>query len=105
MTHRTTKQDVDRAARALEDSLKALGAMAEDDALSVRHGSKHYGQAFRLQARNLTNGEGWRAPPYGMSDFLGMTKREAFHTLAAMNRVLWVVRNAQHEANRREVVA
>lgn len=90
MTHRTNMKDVEIQARALEDSLKALGMIGKDDEISVREGSKTYGQAFRIQYRTARGG--WMSKaPCGLPDYLGMTKAEAFHTLHTMNRVLWAI--------------
>ena len=99
MTNRTTKHDVNRAARALEDSLKALNMMAESDRLAVNVGSKTYGIAFRLERHTVEGAYG--NPPHGLPEYLGMTKAETQATLYTINLTLWAVLNARREAERR----
>jgi hypothetical protein len=85
----------DDLARALEQHVAALDTLGikYDGRLVLSHGSKTYGRAFRLN--RIPNGEtGHWAPPIG-SDFLGMTKREAYDELVGRTRVLWDVHYAQ----------
>lgn len=99
MTDRTTTQDITRQSAALEESLKALGMMRPTDRLAVRVGSKTYGIAFRLI---LHTDEGFSGSlPFGLQDFLGMTKREAHDSLYRMNRTVWAVRDHLRRTNRR----
>jgi hypothetical protein len=99
MTHRTTTQDIERQLHALEDSLKALDMMPQSETLRVRMGSKTYGQAFRLE-RHTAEGVHMN-PPYGLPDYLGMTKAEAHATLYTINRTLWAVQHARRLEARR----
>lgn len=92
MTHRTTMHDVRTQARALEESLRALGMIAENDTLSVHEGSKTYGIAFRL-GHIMHAEDRYGNPPGGIPDYLGMTKAEAHRTLYTINRTLWAVRD------------
>jgi hypothetical protein len=66
------------------------GLVTSGDQVWMDHGSQMYGRAFRV----YTIREGSTAhhnPPAGNS-FLGMTKREAFHTLAERSSALEAVR-------------
>lgn len=91
-------------------ALDALG-IAPDDGwrIGLDHGSKLYGRAFRLYVTgaprpfpggiDYPNGTGHHNPPAG-SDFLGMTKREAFDTLADRCRTLEDVAHLQERRTR-----
>jgi hypothetical protein len=59
----------------------------------LQHGSKHFGQAFRVFFEDTKTGA-LRACN-GMGDFLGMTKAEAYEALGQRLTVLWTVVNVQ----------
>lgn len=93
MKDRITDNDLDimlaRYARAL-DGLRIT--LNDGERIGLDHGSKTYGRAFRLFVTGEYREDGTRCtghsrPPVG-DDYLGMTKREAFDTLADRCRVM-----------------
>lgn len=84
---RITNADLDR----LFESYARQAPTRPGYRLGLDYGSKTYGRAFRLFEINTDKTQpGWSghyAPLIG-SDYLGMTKAEAFETLSTMRRVL-----------------
>lgn len=101
MTDRITAQDLRDALAAHVETLERCG-ITYGGRLEIDEGSKTYGRAFRLYrtgypVRDLDGSErlttGHANPPIG-SDFLGMTKREAYETLTARTRTIADVADA-----------
>lgn len=101
---RITKADLAAALEHHKLALEAVGIKYEGE-LRMDHGSKTYGNAYRIYRTNVPipageAGEGRWAdvrissahynPPVG-SDFLGMTAREAYDNLTTRTSVLWDV--------------
>ena len=89
MSEQITTEMVQRQAEWLDSNSKALGLMEEGQFTEFTHGSKLNGIAFRI---HLSSGYGGGlsshpAIPHA-SGFLGMTKREAYETLSAVNAAL-----------------
>jgi hypothetical protein len=85
-THSTqlTLADLDRALLAHVECLAAVGIVYDGD-LVLSHGSASAGRAFGLFRTNVPATDGsvlrsYMSPPIG-SDFLGMTKRDAYMAL------------------------
>jgi hypothetical protein len=98
---------MDDLRRALEQHAAALAAagITYDGRLGIDEGSKTYGRAFRLYRTGylmpdrdgtMTPTSGHGNPPVG-SDYLGMTKREAYDELTGRTRVLWDVAAARRD--------
>lgn len=86
--HAITNADLDGMLRRYQAALDALGIqLREGEHIGLDHGSKMYGRAFRLFATGYEGSTGHGRPPVG-DDFLGMTKREAFETLATTCRAM-----------------
>lgn len=84
---------------ALERLTRAMQAADLDTShLYVQQGSKTYGRAYRLFRRDPETGGLGRV--YGLDDYLGMTKAEAVHTLHAITAGVWLVVEADVQANR-----
>ncbi len=108
---RITQADLDRALASHVETLDRVG-ITYDGRLGIDVGSKTYGRAYRLyltgkldvcQARPWSDKEhdgctacngtrlarcsGHYRPPVG-SDYLGMTKREAYETLTTRTRTI-----------------
>jgi hypothetical protein len=83
MSERITLRDLDRALVAHIAALAHAGITYDGD-LVVEHGSPTAGRAFRLY-RQPTGSSGLWPPPIG-SDYLGMTKRDAYDELELMSR-------------------
>lgn len=106
MSYRITKAALEQRFEQYVSALNGLGMIPEGYHVVLTHGSKTYGNAYRI---NLTgtpvwneawhrydypNGSGHSHPPTG-DDFLGMTKAEAHTKLTAITRTLWEV--ARHQ--------
>ncbi len=106
MTYRITKAALEQRFENYVNALDCLGMIPEGYRVVLCHGSKTYGNAYRI---NLTgtpvwneawhrydypNGSGHSHPPTG-DDFLGMTKAEAHTKLTAITRTLWEVAHHQ----------
>tara|TARA_R110000751_G_scaffold290908_1_gene397708 strand:- start:271 stop:546 length:276 start_codon:yes stop_codon:yes gene_type:complete len=90
MAQRITDQDLETMLARYTRACERHGLVASGDQVWMDHGSQMYGRAFRV----YTIREGSTAhhnPPAG-NDFLGMTKREAFHSLAERSSALEAVR-------------
>jgi hypothetical protein len=83
MTDRITLADLAGAVQSYVGALGALG-VTYDGTIHLQEGSKTNGIAWRL----MISDSGLRWPPVG-SDYLGMTKAEAYQTLTTTNRALW----------------
>ena len=95
MSNQITMRDLDVQLDRYVANLTALG-IAYDGHIGIQHGSKINGIAFRLYHTGypVPDGNGGQRPTTGHanppvgSDFLGMTKREAWEALIAINTVL-----------------
>ncbi len=96
MTDRITQTDLDAALAAHVETLERCG-ISYVGRLAITSGSKTYGIAFRLYRTGYLvpseTGTGYRpttrhaSPPIG-SDYLGMTRREAYETLTTRTAVI-----------------
>ena len=84
---RITNTDLEMQLNRYIGLLDMLGMRDDTVTYGIEHGSKLYGRAFRLYVTGGEHGSGHGQPPVG-SDYLGMTKREAFDTLATINRTM-----------------
>lgn len=85
---RITNEDLRIMLERYQRALDSLGIeLGEGERIGLDHGSKTYGRAFRLFLTGVDGGTGHHNPPVG-DDFLGMTKREAFETLAERCRTM-----------------
>jgi len=115
MTDRITNSDIDQVLANHVQALESVG-ITYDGRLGIDHGSKTYGRAFRLfhtgylipcyKCESTTDGNGecgddrchdgllpttgHGRPPIG-SDYLGMTKREAFTTMIERTNLIYDV--------------
>ena len=94
MSDRITNDDLAAMLGRYVRACKQLELIPDGYRVGLDHGSKTYGRAFRVYLTGVRaddgsypNGSGHGRPPAG-SDFLGMTKREAFDTLADRAAVL-----------------
>lgn len=93
MTDRITNRDLSIMLERYKRALDTLGiTLADGERLRMQEGSKTYGIAFRLYTTGVPGvhgegGTGHGRPPVG-DDFLGMTKREAYDTLAERCRTM-----------------
>lgn len=85
---RITNEDLANMLARYVRALDKLGiSLGEGERIGLDHGSKTYGVAFRLFTTGGALGTGHHRPPVG-DDFLGMTKREAWETLATLARAM-----------------
>jgi hypothetical protein len=66
------------------------GLVTDGDRIGMDHGSVMYGRAFRVYT--IPAGSTAHHNPPAGNDFLGMTKAEAFHSLAERSSALEAVR-------------
>lgn len=81
MSERVTKADLENARKAHEVALRKYGMIAPSDRLGLAHGSKTYGQAFRVYIVHEGCSGHSETPVVRSSGFLGMTAREAYERL------------------------
>ena len=101
MTERITTRDLDGMLARYVRACERFGLIPDGYRVGLDHGSKYYGRAFRVYLVGIRaedgswpNGSGHGHPPAGR-DFIGMTKREAYDTLADRSSVLEDVAHAQ----------
>ena len=90
MSDRITNEDLDNMLARYTRALKRLGintGTSDGTTIGMQRGSKTYGIAFRLFTTGGALGSGHHRPPVG-DDYLGMTKREAWDTLATLSRAM-----------------
>jgi len=81
------------AGRAIEDDMRALGMISQDERVVVEMGTKTYGRAFRLYTTGKNGTTGLSDSPLHLGyGFLGMTSGEAMTTLRGIVRTLEAVR-------------
>ncbi|MCU1590955.1 MAG: hypothetical protein JWP11_2211 [Frankiales bacterium] len=73
-----TRTELDHRLTALADAMRAAGI--DPTGLTIEHGSRAYGRAFRLYMRDSETG-GLRDVPTMRSSYLGVTKNEADRAL------------------------
>jgi Arc/MetJ family transcription regulator len=77
-----TRKYLERQLEHLTDDMRAVGHSRETvERLSLQHGSKTYGRAFRLYLRDPKTGGLSNVPGMWNDGYLGMTKTEAVHSL------------------------
>lgn len=83
-----TNADLDAMLARYSRALDSVGIqLREGERLILSTGSKTYGIAFRLNVTGFEGTTGHGRPPVG-DDYLGMTKREAYETLATTCRAM-----------------
>lgn len=84
-----TTEMVQRQVEWLDSNSQTLGLIEEGQFTEFTHGSKLNGIAFRIHLSSGYGGGLDRHPAIpNASGFLGMTKREAYDTLSAVNAAL-----------------
>lgn len=106
MTERITTQDLEGVLSRYVRACDRLGLLPDGCfRVGLTYGSKTYGNAFRVYLVRIRSEDGsyccpeddsYYGPPPAGNDFLGMTKREAFNTLADRARVLEDVARIQN---------
>lgn len=101
MSNRITTAALEAAFGRYVRACERLGLVPDGYHVGLDHGSKTYGNAFRVYLTgnraddgSYPNGSGHSRPPAG-DDFLGMTKREAYGRLRERAAVLEDVAYAQ----------
>lgn len=90
---RITNADLDAMLGRYMRAVNRLGIKLEEgERVGLDHGSKTYGIAYRIYTTGVPGihgegGTGHGRPPVG-DDFLGITKREAYETLAERCRTM-----------------
>lgn len=89
MSNRVSISEVLTAAAQVGSMMRQLGLTEGYPEFS--EGSKTYGHAFRLNIVKPGGSGHYNLPPHLGSDFLGMTKREAFEELQHKRAILWAL--------------
>lgn len=102
---RITNQDLDRMLDHYAKACSDLNMLPDGYHVVLSHGGS--GRAFRINltgdpvkvdgAWTYPNGSGHSHPPTG-DDYLGMNKKDAYHTLNQITRTLWSVQRHQEKA-------
>ena len=94
MTHPVTIDDLRNAVERYANICTRLGLVPEGSHIGLDEGSQLYGRACRLYVTGnraddgtYPNGSGHSRPPLG-DDYLGMTKRDAYHAIQERISVL-----------------
>jgi hypothetical protein len=81
------------AVKGIEDDMRELGMIAQDERVIVEIGSKTYGRAFRLYTTGKGGTTGLSDSPLHLGDgFLGMTSEQALTSLRCIVRTLEAVK-------------
>ena len=89
----TSTQDVHNVFARHENLMRRFGLIAPDERLILSEGSPTYGRAWRLNLGKGYSGAHYNLP-YGFEEYLGWSKREAFHELASRNSAILALSHA-----------
>ena len=88
-----TTKDVRNVFARHEELMRRFGLIAPDERLILSEGSPTYGRGWRLNLGKGDSGAHYNLP-HGFPEYLGWSKKEAFHELVSRNSAILALAEA-----------